>query len=282
MDARHDGMYEIGEMARLFGVSRQTLIYYDRIGLFKPARVSGSGYRFYAPTQIPALRLICILRDLGVELKEIERAMRSRDTDAITGLLRGRLDAIDAQVAGLLKQRASVEERLGFYSGVGEWREREGVPTLRAFPERRVLVEPFDTSAPSRPELHATLMRAVARLKVVSGTGPMRGWGTVLRRGVLGTDEPLRGAGPFAIVPDGVDTAGIAGVETLPAGIYLCVARWGMPYDPAGARLLLSAARSHGLRLAGDAYDFCLLDTTSYDDAHSVDFCCLQVPVELG
>lgn len=34
------GMYAISEMASLFNVSRQTLIYYDKIGLFKPAVVT--------------------------------------------------------------------------------------------------------------------------------------------------------------------------------------------------------------------------------------------------
>ena len=47
------GMYAISEMASLFNVSRQTLIYYDKIGLFKPAVVNEKGYRFYSPTQIP-------------------------------------------------------------------------------------------------------------------------------------------------------------------------------------------------------------------------------------
>ena len=52
------GMYAISEMASLFNVSRQTLIYYDKIGLFKPAVVNEKGYRFYSPTQIPLMRLI--------------------------------------------------------------------------------------------------------------------------------------------------------------------------------------------------------------------------------
>ena len=64
------GMYAISEMASLFNVSRQTLIYYDKIGLFKPAVVNDKGYRFYSPTQIP---LIYMLRDLGLELDEIDR-----------------------------------------------------------------------------------------------------------------------------------------------------------------------------------------------------------------
>ncbi len=48
------GMYAISEMASLFNVSRQTLIYYDKIGLFKPAVVNEKGYRFYSPTADPA------------------------------------------------------------------------------------------------------------------------------------------------------------------------------------------------------------------------------------
>lgn len=66
------GMYAISEMASLFNVSRQTLIYYDKIGLFKPAVVNEKGYRFYSPTQIPgSCALICMLRDLGLELDEM-------------------------------------------------------------------------------------------------------------------------------------------------------------------------------------------------------------------
>ena len=60
--------YSISEMAAMFGLTRQTLIYYDRIGLFAPAHVNEEGYRLYEPTQIPFLRLICLMRDLGLEL----------------------------------------------------------------------------------------------------------------------------------------------------------------------------------------------------------------------
>ena len=45
--------YSISEMAAMFGLTRQTLIYYDRIGLFAPAHVNEEGYRLYEPTQIP-------------------------------------------------------------------------------------------------------------------------------------------------------------------------------------------------------------------------------------
>ena len=37
----------------------------------------------------------------------------------------------------------------------------------------------------------------------------------------------------------------------------------------------------HALQPIGNAFDFCYLDTTSYDESHQEDFCCIQVPVVL-
>lgn len=101
------GMYAISEMASLFNVSRQTLIYYDKIGLFKPAVVNEKGYRFYSPTQIPLMRLICMLRDLGLELDEIDRLASTFDISEMTDHLRSRVQALDEQIAGLKAERAS-------------------------------------------------------------------------------------------------------------------------------------------------------------------------------
>lgn len=45
--------FSISEMASIHGVSRQTLIYYDKIELFQPVHIDENGYRFYAAEQIP-------------------------------------------------------------------------------------------------------------------------------------------------------------------------------------------------------------------------------------
>lgn len=46
----------ISEMAKLHGITRQTLIHYDSIDLFKPAKVDTNGYRYYCKHQIPYLQ----------------------------------------------------------------------------------------------------------------------------------------------------------------------------------------------------------------------------------
>lgn len=277
-----DGMYTISEMANIFGVSRQTLIYYDKIGLFGPAEVNEKGYRFYSPTQIPLMRLICMLRDLGVDLDEITRLTSSYDVAEMARKLQERVSELDDQIAELEKERNSVQERLSFYSDVSYWKARQGMPTLKAFPDRYVVVEPFPGDVTiDRSVLHPTLMRAVARLRETMGARPMRGWGTMLQRSYFHSDNPILGAGPFAVVPEGVELEKLGQAQRLPEGIYLCISRWGMPYDPKGIREAVSYLDAHNLTPMGNAYDFCYMDATSYNEEHQEDFCCIQIPVSL-
>lgn len=70
-------MFRIGEFARLAGVSARVLRNYDAIGLFSPAWVDpDNGYRFYLASQLPDLRQILALKDLGVPLARIQELQR--------------------------------------------------------------------------------------------------------------------------------------------------------------------------------------------------------------
>lgn len=65
-------MFRIGAFARLAGVSAKALRAWDELGLFRPAWVDRSnGYRYYSPAQLPELRRILALRDLGLSLAEV-------------------------------------------------------------------------------------------------------------------------------------------------------------------------------------------------------------------
>lgn len=65
-------MLTVGGFARIGGVSAKVLRAWDVAGLFAPAWVDpSSGYRYYTPAQLPDLRRILALRDVGVGLAEI-------------------------------------------------------------------------------------------------------------------------------------------------------------------------------------------------------------------
>ena len=57
------------------GVSVRTLHFYDETGLLKPAYVGANGYRFYEDPQLLTLQQILFFRELGFELKQIQRLL---------------------------------------------------------------------------------------------------------------------------------------------------------------------------------------------------------------
>lgn len=67
-------MFSIGEFASIGRVSVRMLRHYDAIGLLIPAQVDAfTGYRSYAPEQLPTLARILELKDFGLRLEDISR-----------------------------------------------------------------------------------------------------------------------------------------------------------------------------------------------------------------
>jgi DNA-binding transcriptional MerR regulator len=96
-------MFQIGQFARLAGISAKQLRAYDLIGLFRPVWVDpSSAYRYYSPAQLPELRRILAMRQLGMPLDEIGALVRG-------GELR---EALERRRAELERERRVVDERL--------------------------------------------------------------------------------------------------------------------------------------------------------------------------
>ncbi len=63
----------IGEMAKARNIDVQSLRYYEKIGILKPAYVNPeNGYRYYSMDQMPILDLIILCIDLGIPLKRFK------------------------------------------------------------------------------------------------------------------------------------------------------------------------------------------------------------------
>lgn len=102
------------------GLSRSTLLYYDRIGLLKPSsRKEESGYRLYDESAIARLQTISTYRKAGLTLDEIARVLDSPDNPRRT-ILENRLKELDNELNSirsqqrlilfLLQRRADVSE----------------------------------------------------------------------------------------------------------------------------------------------------------------------------
>ena len=61
-----DHLFSIGELSKYQKISKQTLIFYDKIGLFRPAYVDpNNGYRYYSASQIDYLDTILLMKKIG-------------------------------------------------------------------------------------------------------------------------------------------------------------------------------------------------------------------------
>jgi DNA-binding transcriptional MerR regulator len=104
-------MYTIGRLARKFKLSRSTLLYYDSIGLLKPAGRSKGEYRRYSEEDAGRLERVCLYRRAGVPLKDIMKLL-DNPWERGTSVLEDRLEYLNEQIKKLRDQQRLIVELL--------------------------------------------------------------------------------------------------------------------------------------------------------------------------
>lgn len=266
----------ISQIAELHNISRQTLIYYDKIDLFKPTHIDDNGYRCYSVYQIPLLREICFLKSMGIKLKKIKEHIKNRNITTAMSLLKSHEEIIQKEINKLLLTRDVIKQRLDVYSKAHEFKEDLCKPTIEILPERRVMFMAHKNEI-SRKELHFTQMK-IRSIISKYGIIPSKAFGTIIKNDQLDKEDIFRGAGGYVSLSR--DEGDIENAMILPSGKYVCMYKYGMPYDTEFLYKLLKWIADNDYRIIGDIIDNCLLDTTFYDDTNKVDFCQLQIPIE--
>lgn len=99
----------IGQFAALHGINKKTLMWYDEIGLFRPAAVNPeNGYRCYTYHQRPILETILLLRELDVSIGEIQSFMKNRSAQSLKCLLEEKIAELDLQLMHLQAVRKTL------------------------------------------------------------------------------------------------------------------------------------------------------------------------------
>lgn len=60
---KRNDFYTAGQLAQLFAIPKQTMEYYDKMGILKPAYIAENGYRYYATQQYLTLEIIVPAED---------------------------------------------------------------------------------------------------------------------------------------------------------------------------------------------------------------------------
>jgi len=101
----------IGRLAKKHGLSRSTLLYYDRIGLLVPQYREANGYRLYSQSDDEKLAKICLYRRIGINLEEIKRILDSPGNRLVEAL-EMRMKDLNVEIAGLREQQIQIVNML--------------------------------------------------------------------------------------------------------------------------------------------------------------------------
>ena len=108
----HPIYFTIGEFAELFKISKQTLFYYERHGIFVPERTASNGYRYYSLSQYFTFEIIISLRKLNIPLKTIKEYVSHRSINSLSSLFEDKIIDYDIQIGILQRNKQSLETRL--------------------------------------------------------------------------------------------------------------------------------------------------------------------------
>lgn len=106
-------MYTVGRLAKRHGLSRSTLLYYDRIGLLRPSGHARGEYRQYSEEDDARLARICEYRRAGIALREIGRMLDDPAGTTIAQALEERLSQLNEEMAALRDQQTLIAGLLG-------------------------------------------------------------------------------------------------------------------------------------------------------------------------
>lgn len=101
----------VTSLARTCGLSRSTVLYYETLGLLKPARRSAGNYRVYGENDLKRLRQICMYRGAGLELADIRFILERSSSDA-AGVLKRRLAELGMEIEKLRDHQRAIARLL--------------------------------------------------------------------------------------------------------------------------------------------------------------------------
>lgn len=108
--------YKIGEISKIYGIGRDSLMYYEEIGILKPFR-GKNGYRMYSMNDIWKLNLIKELRTFDFSMEKIKSYLDERTIEKTKDMLNEEVVLIEEQMEELNRLKKNVMQRL---NGIGE------------------------------------------------------------------------------------------------------------------------------------------------------------------
>lgn len=150
-------MLKIGDVARLNGISVDTVRYYDKIGLFPADKISESGYRYYYPESLMKLDTILWLRSNGLPLEEIRKVVESNSSMQLYDIMQNRIAEIKTEIQKLHQQLEICTIFSGHMKLANEY--PESIPYFLSYPNRYYVLDDISIDPRNKAEYELGIKR---------------------------------------------------------------------------------------------------------------------------
>lgn len=255
--------FSIGELSSYQNISKQTLIFYDKIGLFRPAYVDpDNGYRYYSASQLDELDTILILKKCGLSLQAIKELLEHYTTESSLRVLTQQVQVLDRQMEELRMVRSRLAQRCVQLERAGLHREGGDQPRVERLPAQLLLIRPVEPPF--------TLREISIATKQCFAQAFQEQLPIYFQSGVTVPLERIR-AGRYteasaAFLPiEGTDRA--ENLLQLPEGLGASIYHRGdYPSIGRSYRRLLEFCQAEKLEIRSDSYEFCINDYITTGD----------------
>lgn len=104
---------KISEFAKITGITRKNLIFYDKIGLLSPTMVDEqNNYRYYTYQQIDIANVITVLRETGMPLKDIQAYLCGRSPEKLIRMLEAQKKVVRKKIKKLVQISDMLDTRI--------------------------------------------------------------------------------------------------------------------------------------------------------------------------
>lgn len=100
-------MLTVTQLARECGLSRTTILYYEREGLLAPAHRSENGYRWYGEKEMQRLKTISSYRSYGLPISSI-RTLLAHKGKSQTEILKDHFNELEREIQNLRAQQKAI------------------------------------------------------------------------------------------------------------------------------------------------------------------------------
>lgn len=102
----------MSDFAQFCGVTKNTLILYEKIGLLVPENRAANGYRYYSINQFLTLIIISVLKAAGLTLKEIKNYIDTFNNDSFVAFLTERHRVLEKELESIRHMKNMLENTI--------------------------------------------------------------------------------------------------------------------------------------------------------------------------